>query len=121
MSKERQLYRSNVWCTVRVESDLWGLSKKYFIDFLMFPFFFENQLKNPVFQPFPTHTPYMFCIVNIVGPTVRDVIAADIILNRVMIKRYLITLLENNDADQPTQLHSLTNPFALAASIIQCM
>ena len=48
----------------------------------------------------------MFCIVNIVGPTVRDVIAADIILSRVMIKRYLITLLENSDAVQPTHLQS---------------
>ena len=37
MSKERQLYRLNVWCTVRVESDL-QTSKKYFIDVLMFPF-----------------------------------------------------------------------------------
>ena len=36
MSKERQLYRLNVWCTVRVESDL-RTSKKYFIDVLMFP------------------------------------------------------------------------------------
>ena len=63
----------------------------------------------------------MFCIVNTVGPTVGDVIAADIILSRVMIKRYLITLLENNDADQLTNLHSLTNAFALAASIVQCM
>ena len=32
-----QLYRLNVWCTVRVESDL-RTSKKYFIDVLMFPF-----------------------------------------------------------------------------------
>ena len=63
----------------------------------------------------------MFCIDNIVGPTVRDLIAADIILSRVMMKRYLITLLENNDADQPTHLHSLTNAFRLAASIVQCM
>ena len=39
MSKERQLYRSNVWCTVRVESDLRALSKKYFIDVLIFPLF----------------------------------------------------------------------------------
>ena len=39
MSKERQLDRSNVWCTVRVESDLRDLSKKYFIDVLMFPVF----------------------------------------------------------------------------------
>ena len=31
-----------------------------------------------------------------------------------MIKRYLITLLENNDTDQHTHLHSLTNTFALA-------
>ena len=38
MSKERQLYRLNVWCTVRVESDL-RTSKKYFIDVLMFPIF----------------------------------------------------------------------------------
>ena len=38
MSKERQLYRLNVWCTVRVESDL-RTSKKYFIDVLMFPLF----------------------------------------------------------------------------------
>ena len=36
MSKEVQLYCLNVWCTVRVESDL-GTSKKYFIDVLMFP------------------------------------------------------------------------------------
>ena len=50
----------------------------------------------------------MFCIVNIVGHTVRDVIAADIVLSPVMIKRYLITLLENNDADQPTYLHIIT-------------
>ena len=32
------------------------------------------------------YTIYMFCIVNIVGPTVCDAIAADIILSRVMIK-----------------------------------
>ena len=64
---------------------------------------------------------YMFCIVNVVGHTVRDVIAADIILSRVMIKWYLITLLQNNDADQPTHMHSLTNAFALAASIVQRM
>ena len=38
MSKERQLYCLNVWCTVRVESDL-RMSKKYFIDVLMFPLF----------------------------------------------------------------------------------
>ena len=38
MSKERQLYRLNVWCTVRVERDL-RTSKKYFIDVLMFPRF----------------------------------------------------------------------------------
>ena len=38
MSEERQLYRLNVWCTVRVESDL-RTSKKYFIDVLMFPLF----------------------------------------------------------------------------------
>ena len=38
MSKERQLYRLNVCCTVRVESDL-RTSKKYFIDVLMFPLF----------------------------------------------------------------------------------
>ena len=37
MSKDRQLHRLNVWCTVRVESDL-RTSKKYFIDVLMFPF-----------------------------------------------------------------------------------
>ena len=46
MSKERQLYRLNVWCTVRVESDL-RTSKKYFIDVLMF-FFWENQLKKEI-------------------------------------------------------------------------
>ena len=44
MSKERQLYRLSVWCTVRVESDL-RTSKKYFIDVLMFPFW-ENQTKK---------------------------------------------------------------------------
>ena len=38
MSKERQLYRLNIWCTVRLESDL-QTSKKYFIDVLMFPLF----------------------------------------------------------------------------------
>ena len=38
MSEERQRYRLNVWCTVRVESDL-RTSKKYFIDVLMFPLF----------------------------------------------------------------------------------
>ena len=38
MSEERQLYRLNVWCTVRVERDL-RTSKKYFIDVLMFPIF----------------------------------------------------------------------------------
>ena len=38
MSEERQLYRLNVWCTVRVESDL-RTSKKYLIDVLMFPRF----------------------------------------------------------------------------------
>ena len=38
MSKERQLYRLNVWCTVRVERDL-RMSKKYFIDVLTFPLF----------------------------------------------------------------------------------
>ena len=44
-------------------------------------------------------------------------IAADIILSRVMIKPdYAV---ENNDADQPTHLHSLTNAFVLAASIVQ--
>ena len=43
-------------------------------------------------------------------------IAADIILSRDTIKRYLITLLENNDADQPMHLHSLTNAFVLAVS-----
>ena len=53
-------------------------------------FVWENQLKNPVFHPCPTRTPYiyMFCIVNIVGPTVRDVIAADIILSRVIKLNY---------------------------------
>ena len=45
MSEERQLYRLNVWCTVRVENDL-RTSKKYFIDVLMFPLFWENQLKK---------------------------------------------------------------------------
>ena len=63
---------------------------------------------------------YMFCIVNIVGPTVCDVIVADIILSRVIIKPDY-TLLENNDTDQSTHLDSLTNHFALAASIVQCM
>ena len=38
MSKERQLYRLNVWCTVRIESDL-GTSKNYFIEVLMFALF----------------------------------------------------------------------------------
>ena len=44
MSKERQLYRLSIWCTVRVESNL-RTSKKYFTDVLMFPFW-ENQLKK---------------------------------------------------------------------------
>ena len=44
MSKERQLCCLNV-CTVRVESDL-RTSKKYFIDVLMFPLFWENQMKK---------------------------------------------------------------------------
>ena len=47
MSKERQLYCLNVWCTVRVESDL-QTSKKYFIDVLMFSSFWENQLKKEI-------------------------------------------------------------------------
>ena len=50
----------------------------------------------------------MFSIDNIVGHTVCDVIAADIILSRVMMKWYLITLLENN-ADQPTHLSAQSN------------
>ena len=70
MSKERQLYRLNVWCTVRVESDL-RTSKNYFIDILMFPLLGKiswrkkwliSEIKNkirrtgmrniyPVFQP----------------------------------------------------------------------
>ena len=91
MSEEWQLYRSNVWCTVRAESDLRDrlrdLSKKYFIDVLMFPLFWgksvEESCLSTLYYPY---TIYMFCIVNIVGPTVRDVIAADIILSRVMIK-----------------------------------
>ena len=37
-SKERQLYRLTVWCTVRVESDL-RTSRKCFIDVLMLPLF----------------------------------------------------------------------------------
>ena len=45
MSKERQLYRLSVWCTVRVESDL-RTSRKYFIDVLMVALFWENQLKK---------------------------------------------------------------------------
>ena len=36
-----------------------GLDQKYFIDVLMFPLFGENQLKNSVFQPYPTRTPYI--------------------------------------------------------------
>ena len=60
MSKERQLYQSNVICTVSLESDMRDLNKKYFIDVLMFPeTFWENQLKSPVFQPYPTRTPYI--------------------------------------------------------------
>ena len=35
-AKRGTSYRLNVWCTVRVESDL-RTSKKYFIDVLMFP------------------------------------------------------------------------------------
>ena len=60
--------------------------------------FGENQLKNPVSTLSYLYTIYKFCIVNIVGPTVCDVIAAHIILSRVMIKPDY-TLLKNNDTD----------------------
>ena len=86
MSKERQLNRSNVWCTVRVKSDLRDLSKTYFIDVLMFPLFGKSVEESCLSTLSYPYTIYMFCIVNIVGPTVFDVIAADIILSRVMIK-----------------------------------
>ena len=56
----------------------------------------------------------MFCIV-------RDVIATDIILSQVMIKPDYAVMLENNDADQPTYLHSLTNAFAQVHAIIVAM
>ena len=59
MSKERQLYQSNIWCTVRVESDLWGLEQEIFYRRFDVSTIWENQLKNPVFQPYPTHTPYI--------------------------------------------------------------
>ena len=45
MSKERQLYRLNVWCTVRVGSDL-RTSKKVFYRRFDVPSFWENQLKK---------------------------------------------------------------------------
>ena len=45
MSKERQLYRLNVWCTVRVESDL-RTSKKIFYRRFDVSSFWENQLKK---------------------------------------------------------------------------
>ena len=60
--------------------------------------FGENQFKNPVSTLSYLYIIYNFCIVNIVGPTVCDVIAAHIILSRVMIKPDY-TLLENNDTD----------------------
>ena len=45
MSKERQLYRLNIWCTVRVESDL-RTSKKIFYRHFDVSSFWENQLKK---------------------------------------------------------------------------
>ena len=75
MSKERQLYRSQLWCIVRVESDLRDTSKKIFYRRFDVSSFWENQLKKemtfiseknkirrtgmrniyPVFQP-PVHS-----------------------------------------------------------------
>ena len=87
MSKERQCYRSNVWCTVRVESDIRDLNKKIFYrHFDVSSFLGKSVEESCLSTPSYPYTIYMFYIVNIVGPTVHDVIAADIILSRVMIK-----------------------------------
>ena len=45
MSKERQLYRLNVWCTVRIESDLSDKQKIFYRRFDVSSFW-ENQLKK---------------------------------------------------------------------------
>ena len=42
--EQREATLSQLWCTVRVKSDLWTQAKKYFID--VFPLFWENQLKK---------------------------------------------------------------------------
>ena len=46
MSKERQLYRSQLWCTVRFESALRDSSKKTFYRRFDVFSFWENQLKK---------------------------------------------------------------------------
>ena len=65
-----------------------GLEQKIFYrcfdDFLFLGKSVEESCLSTLSYPY---TIYIFCIVyNIVGPTVHDVIAADIILSRVVIK-----------------------------------
>ena len=51
-------------------------------------------------ESYPTRTPYIYVLLDL-----QYMIAADIILSRVMIKPDYAE--KNNDADQPTHLHSL--------------
>ena len=142
MSEERQLYRLNVWCTVRVESYL-RTSKTYFIGVLRFPLFGKISWRKKWLSSvkLKTKSKELECVIFILSFNLRHhsfytgytticedfyplkknptlpvhhmyvlldlqyMIAADIILSRVMIKPDYAE--KNNDTDQPTYLHSL--------------